>query len=315
MIRRLLISTALAAAWLPSAAQAIELAFPINTAQSAQTVEDYGSYHLPISAWQDGDMQTLWCEGQLTQQAWKIPATGLTTLQILTDLKAQVTAAGFEVIFECETEACGGFDFRYETAVLPEPDMHVDLGDFRFLAAQRMGEEKPEYLSLLISRNSTAGFVQLTRVGPQEPGQAVVVTSTKSPDLAQLPIDGKSLPKSLEKQGYFVLEDLDFATGSAALGDGSYTTLAALAEYLNANPDRQVALVGHTDAEGSLAGNIALSKKRAGSVVARLVDKYGVDRGQLSAEGMGFLSPRASNLTTEGRTQNRRVEVILTSTE
>ena len=36
---------------------------------------------------------------------------------------------------------------------------------------------------------------------------------------------------------------------------------------------------------------------------------------QIRADGVGFLAPRASNLTDSGRTQNRRVEVILTSTQ
>ena len=74
-------------------------------------------------------------------------------------------------------------------------------------------------------------------------------------------------------------------------------------------------LVGHTDAEGALEGNIALSKRRATAVMERLVSVYGVEAAQVSADGVGFLSPLASNLTADGRAQNRRVEVVLTSTE
>ena len=74
-------------------------------------------------------------------------------------------------------------------------------------------------------------------------------------------------------------------------------------------------LVGHTDAVGALEGNIRLSKKRAEAVMRRLIDGYGVDPVQLSAEGIGYLSPRASNATEEGRRLNRRVEVVLLSGE
>ena len=42
---------------------------------------------------------------------------------------------------------------------------------------------------------------------------------------------------------------------------------------------------------------------------------YGVPRRQLEAEGMGYLAPIASNLTEDGREANRRVEVIVTSTD
>jgi OOP family OmpA-OmpF porin len=87
-----------------------------------------------------------------------------------------------------------------------------------------------------------------------------------------------------------------------------------LAAYLTAHPDVQVAIVGHTDAQGTLAANVALSHKRATSVVKRLVEAYGVAGQQLDAEGAGYLAPRWSNMTEEGRKKNRRVEVVLTST-
>ena len=78
-----------------------------------------------------------------------------------------------------------------------------------------------------------------------------------------------------------------------------------------ANPTITVAIVGHTDAVGSLAGNTALSKRRAESVRARLIEDYGVDPEQLQADGVGYLAPIASNLTDAGRAANRRVDVIL----
>ena len=89
----------------------------------------------------------------------------LSTLDVLQDLRAQIRAAGFELIFECETESCGGFDFRFGAEVVAEPDMHVDLGDFRYLAADRGTDANKEYLSLLVSRSPQNGYVQLMRVG------------------------------------------------------------------------------------------------------------------------------------------------------
>jgi outer membrane protein OmpA-like peptidoglycan-associated protein len=76
-----------------------------------------------------------------------------------------------------------------------------------------------------------------------------------------------------------------------------------------------VAIVGHTDASGGLEANIALSRKRAQAVRNVLIEAFGVPAAQIQAEGVGYLSPRASNLTEAGRTQNRRVEVMLTSTQ
>jgi OOP family OmpA-OmpF porin len=75
-----------------------------------------------------------------------------------------------------------------------------------------------------------------------------------------------------------------------------------------------VALVGHTDALGSLAGNTDLSRARAVSVRERLIAEYAVPAAQLTAEGVGYLAPRATNQTEDGRARNRRVEAIVTST-
>ena len=81
-----------------------------------------------------------------------------------------------------------------------------------------------------------------------------------------------------------------------------------------ANPDKIVALVGHTDASGSLVANIALSERRAELVRQALIDRYSVEEARLTSEGVGYLAPRAPNQTEEGRQKNRRVEAIVTST-
>ena len=307
------------AALMPMAAIAALLDFPGNALLTGKKTVERGSYKVPIGAWQNGELPDIEAEGEVVQQAWKITATGLTSLQIFDPLKKQLIDKGFEVVFECETGACGGFDFRFETDVMPEPVMHVDLGDFRFLSAKRETDDTPEYVTLLVSRSQNAGYVQLVRVG-KPADEAELITSTTSPALTTIsdpaPTDQPALPleQALQEKGHFILEDLVFQTGSSDLGDEEFTSLANLADYIKAHPDRTFALVGHTDAEGSLAGNIALSKKRAASVVRRLINDYGVDKKQISAEGNGFLSPRATNMTEDGRAQNRRVEVIDTST-
>ena len=111
-----------------------------------------------------------------------------------------------------------------------------------------------------------------------------------------------------------VLEDLVFPSGSSELAQGDYPALRALAGWLRDDPARKALLVGHTDASGSQAANLRLSKARAESVRQWLIATLSVDAAQVTADGAGFLSPRASNATEDGRRQNRRVEVIATST-
>ncbi len=297
-------------------AQALTLDLPAPSTTIGERRAALTSYRLPVGPFSNGALPAQVTEGALGQTAWALDAPGRTTLELLAPLRAQVTKAGFETVFECETLACGGFDFRFATDVLPEPEMHVDLGDFRFLSATRQGPDGTEALSLLVSRSADKGFVQLTLVGDAARIPADLSLSTKSAEpAAPLPAEPQqtATPAPEQEAGDFaglitsgtpvVLEDLIFASGSAALSPGDYPSLT----------DDTVALVGHTDASGSLPANTALSEKRAASVRVALI-ALGINGDRMTAAGVGPLTPRASNATEAGRQKNRRVEVILTST-
>lgn len=296
----------------PLALPAVTLEFPGNATLTTEQVSPVGRYDMPTGPWSETGMPVLSGEGETRQQAWRIDAAGLTTQQILRPLRTQLEEAGFEILFQCRTEGCGGYDFRFATSVLPAPDMYVDLGDFLFLAAERPDPDGAELISLFISRSSQAGFVQVSRVGP-----ATNDLATSGGERVRAVQAGpvRDFASQLETDGHVILSDLTFETGSAQLQAGAFESLQQLADYLLANPERAIALVGHTDAVGSLDGNITLSRRRAGSVLERLATDYGVPRRQMEAQGMGYLSPIASNLTEEGRDANRRVEAIMTSTE
>jgi len=76
--------------------------------------------------------------------------------------------------------------------------------------------------------------------------------------------------------------------------------------------DYAVALRGHADAIGTFKGNWVLSQKRADAVKAYLVSK-GVSNSKIVSTAFGSTIPVASNKTSEGRQQNRRVEIKLNS--
>lgn len=314
---RLALALALTSGTLPAAAAAA-LDLPAPAVQTADLMSDHDSHAIAISGYQDGAMDRIVAEGLLHQRAWRIESPDISTLDLLAPLRDQLVAEGYEILFECDDDACGGFDFRFETDVLAAPAMHVDLGDFRYLAARRPDASAPDYVSLLVSRTSQAGYVQMTRVGTIETRMALTAT-TKAPDLVEAPVPAAApaqvgdLVADLRRAGRATLADLRFETGSADLSDGSFTSLDELAAYLTADPARRVVLVGHTDAKGTLENNIALSRRRAAAVADRLVEDYGVGADQISAEGIGYLAPLASNATPDGRTQNRRVEAVLLS--
>lgn len=105
-----------------------------------------------------------------------------------------------------------------------------------------------------------------------------------------------------------LLDTETFALNSSKLKPGSESKLDELVQLLNQYPQAQVEIVGYTDSSGAAEYNQKLSEKRAQSVAAMLADR-GVDSSRMSVSGEGENNPIASNETSEGRSQNRRVEI------
>ncbi|MFT3690460.1 OmpA family protein [Paenirhodobacter sp.] len=291
----------------PALAEPVALRPGTDAAQTAQYSSPATTYRLLTGAWTPEGGAATALEGARTDTAWRLRANQQTTLQILAPLRAQIEAAGYTLLYECATDDCGGFDFRYALDLVQEPQMHIDLGDFRYLAARRGGE----WLALTVSRSSESGFVNLTTVA-QGAITAAVPDNGLAPPPAR-PATVSDFGTRIEAQGVVALDDLVFKSGATTLDTREFDSMRALADYLATRPTARIVLVGHTDTTGSLDANIAVSRKRAEAVRNRLVQSYGVNAAQVTAEGAGWLAPRASNLTPEGQERNRRVEVVLTA--
>ena len=99
-----------------------------------------------------------------------------------------------------------------------------------------------------------------------------------------------------------------FANDSAALAGDARAALADAAAVVKAQGFTKICLVGFTDANGSVAYNLALSKRRVDNVGTFLVPKVG--RGvALTRNYRGKADPAAPNDTADGRALNRRVEI------
>lgn len=300
-------------AW-PVTGLALELALPGNAVLTREITKPADSYALPVGPFRNGAIPTVAVEGALIQQAWRMDATAITPLQLMAPLRAQLEAAGYELLLDCSGRVCGGFDFRFNTRVLPAPDMFVDLFDYRFVSARRAGAQGPvRHLSILISLSNGAAYIQIIQVAPEGAAPPKIAADPAMQETIDL--TAQSFVKTLVTRGHVILSDLSFETGSSDLGKGPFASLEALATFLKTDPKRRLALVGHTDAVGGLEANITLSRHRALSVLERLVSAHGVARGQLDAEGMGYLAPIAPNLTGPGREANRRVEAVVLNTD
>jgi OmpA-OmpF porin, OOP family len=103
-----------------------------------------------------------------------------------------------------------------------------------------------------------------------------------------------------------------FDTNRATIKAVSFKLLDDVGAALKDNPTIKVEIQGHTDSQGRDAFNLKLSQQRAASVRTYLIKK-GVTSDRMVAKGFGKTVPIADNRTADGRSQNRRVEFVITS--
>ncbi len=105
-----------------------------------------------------------------------------------------------------------------------------------------------------------------------------------------------------------------FATNSSTVSDASKSALRNFSTSLKQNPDTYIKIIGHTDNTGRVDFNQTLSEKRAQSVYDYLMQQ-GVTSDRMTFEGKGIHDPIATNNTAEGRSLNRRVEIMIMANE
>jgi plastocyanin len=110
-----------------------------------------------------------------------------------------------------------------------------------------------------------------------------------------------------------ILREVHFDTDSAKIKEISFDFLDQVSKELKENPTIKVAVQGHTDSIGAADYNMNLSQNRAESVRYYLVSA-GVNPQQLVAQGFGLTEPLADNATSQGRAENRRVELKMVGT-
>lgn len=104
--------------------------------------------------------------------------------------------------------------------------------------------------------------------------------------------------------------DISFDTGRSDIKSNFAQVLDRFAGSLRDNQNTDVRIVGHTDNTGTDAINNPLSVARATSTRNYLTAR-GVAGSRIQVEGQGSYQPIASNTTAEGRSRNRRVEILV----
>jgi outer membrane protein OmpA-like peptidoglycan-associated protein len=120
----------------------------------------------------------------------------------------------------------------------------------------------------------------------------------------------KGMYDDLSANGHVATQGLLFDTGSDRLKPESMPTMRLIAGMLQEHPELRLRIEGHTDNVGAKDANKTLSEKRAAAVRAALINDYKVNAGRLESKGFGDAKPAGSNSSAEGRSNNRRVELV-----
>jgi outer membrane protein OmpA-like peptidoglycan-associated protein len=102
----------------------------------------------------------------------------------------------------------------------------------------------------------------------------------------------------------------DFDSSELRPGEDGIAELEPLLQEMQADSQLSATIVGHTDSIGTEQYNIGLSERRA-QTVANYLMEGGISSDRLRVEGRGESEPVASNQTSEGRQQNRRVDITI----
>jgi OOP family OmpA-OmpF porin len=241
-----------------------------------------------------------WLEGDLTKILYVNPAER-SVLEVFRNYEQALDSAGFETIFSCKAKECGSYHFKNAM----DGYIWLTSDDQRYLAAKLPQQDGDIYVSLYVTSSGAGG-------GPDYKRALTQLHIVKVEPMAEnmVTVDATAMAKGIGEEGKIALYGILFDTGKATIKPESGPTLEHITKLLADNPSLKIVIVGHTDNQGELAYNMDLSTQRAKSVEATLVSDYGIGNDRLSAWGVGYLSPVASNQSDAGRAKNRRVELV-----
>lgn len=248
-----------------------------------------------------GDGKPVALEGRVTKIRYEIDKQR-STLEVFRNYEAALTGAGFEVLFSCKNEDCGGFAF---SRAVHGGAMSGSEEDQRYLAAKLVRPEGTAYVSLYIKKAYEIGGPKRNNVYAD-----LHIVETAEMETDKVVVDADAIGKGLDAEGHIAIYGIYFDTDSDRLKPESDATLAEIAKLMTARPDLRILVVGHTDNQGKLDYNMDLSRRRAAAVAAALTERHGIDAARLTPAGVGFLAPVASNRDEGGRALNRRVELV-----
>lgn len=275
--------------------------------------ENYGS--APMLIKNSAGVKEQQFEGTVSTRLYWGPR-GRSPLEIFRNYQSALRSAGFTTVYQCETAQCNDDDTQRKMSFWGSKARWVDNGASDYYVI-RLFQAKPSFNYLHAQKNGV--HVQIgVRAGedddPNSSGrslQFVQIVEAARVEQGNVTVDAAAIGDALKREGKIALYGIHFDTSLAVMKSESTPELAQMAAALKNTPALAVFIVGHTDNQGNMEANLALSRRRAQAVVDALVTTHGISRNRLLAQGVANFAPSASNDSESGRAKNRRVEMVV----
>ena len=283
-------------------------------------VKRFESYELQTSTFVSTDLKTkrrlfakppLTVEGTLTRVWYEAPGETSST-ELMRNYQDELRSKGFEILYDSVQDPAAG---KWVNFLAPFSGMQIQTSrsHYVFYAADERtlrvcsASRANTYVYLLAVQWPKDNSTYKARRGAYI---SVEVVETHAMADSMVTVSAEDMTSSIAATGRVALYGIFFDTNEARVKPESKPALDEIAKLLGQERALRLHVVGHTDSQGGLEHNLALSKQRADAVVAALVQGYGITPGRLTANGVAYLAPVASNATEEGRAKNRRVELV-----
>jgi OOP family OmpA-OmpF porin len=279
---------------------------------------DFAELAFP-SAPREGREQTefLEVEGAHTQKEYTIEGTDVATLRLYRSYLDYFENEGFEIVFNGfgdELSSRSGFSFVHRSFIAARASTRS--GTIGYILARDASEDTVISLAFYDRHNNRRIMVNAVDVEPMDTidlfASPAEPEPAQEPEPAPAPVvqQADELEEGLLADGRVVVDAILFAFDSDEILPESADALDVVGGLMRDRPELNLLVVGHTDGVGSFDYNLRLSLDRAAAVVNWLRREHGIDRERLRPAGAGPMSPITTNRTEEGRTLNRRVELV-----
>jgi OmpA-OmpF porin, OOP family len=256
-------------------------------------------------------------EGLRTRIWYEAPSPA-TSAEVFRNYAQELTGQGFSILYDSTQDAKLG---KWNGYLQPYSALAAKLNtsrsayvmysaptsEVRTLSAQRSKDGQTLYVHLTVVQWDKDNATFKAKRGAYA---ALDIVEAGQLQQNMVTVSASEMAKAMASTGRVALYGILFDTAKADIKPESKAALEEIAKLLKAEPNFKLRVVGHTDNQGGLDSNIALSKRRAEAVNAALAAQHGIAAARLSAFGVADLAPVASNADEAGRAKNRRVELV-----